>query len=445
MTWVTQILAEYICQLRSDDIPPSARKMAKKCILDLVGSAIVGYSTNASRAVRDFSLKLYSAGPSSVWFSGSQLQAPAAAFINSTSASALDLDDGHRASGGHPGASIIPAAMAVAQEVQAGSKELLTAIVLGYDVAVRIAAARDFSALDTFSTGRWCSYGAAAAGGWLRQLAPDILAEALAIAGVQSPGLSAAGYSSVMGNSVKEGIPWSTLTGLSALDLAVQGFTGPTDILDHVDYYVPEKIAASLGDSFAIETVYFKPYSCCRWIHSAIDALCELMVESQLEAREIEKVEVYTFERALRLNNYPSPKTLESAQYSIPFCLAVVALENKEALLPMKPELLGRSDLVAFARNIELYLDPVLDKLFPGCTPALVILKTTRGSFRKLIENPLGDTSNPLGLDELKAKFSHLAQGYLSSRKQHEMMEAILSIEEGDLKRLFHLLQQQES
>ena len=82
----------------------------------------------------------------------------------------------------------------------------------------------------------------------------------------------------------------------------MQGFTGPTDILDHVDYYVPEKIAASLGDSFAIETVYFKPYSCCRWIHSAIDALCELMVESQLEAREIEKVEVYTFERALRLN-----------------------------------------------------------------------------------------------------------------------------------------------
>jgi len=445
MPWVTQILAEYICQLHSDDIPLSAREVARKCILDLVGSAIVGYRSSAAGAIRDLSLGLFSAGPSSVWFSDSQLQAPAAAFINSASASALDLDDGHRASGGHPGASIIPAAMAVAQEVKAGGKELLTAIVLGYDVAVRVAAARDFSNLDTFATGRWCSYGAVATGGWLRKLAPQILAEALAIAGVQSPGLSAAGYSSIMGNSAKEGIPWSTLTGLSALNLAEKGFTGPTDILDHVDYYDPEKITAGIGDSFAIETVYFKPYSCCRWIHSAIDALCELMVENHLEAGEIEKVQVYTFERALRLNNYPSPDTLESAQYSIPFCLAVAALEKKEALLPMGSELLGRPDLVAFARNVELYIDPVLDKLFPGCTPARVILKTKRGSFPKLIENPWGDTSNPLGLDELKDKFSHISRRYLSPQKQQEIMGAILSIEEDDLKRLFHLLQHLES
>jgi len=445
MPWVTQLLAEYICQLCSDDISLSAREMAKKCILDLMGSAIAGSSTSAATAIRDFSLKHFSKGSSSVWLSDSRLQAPAAAYVNSASASALDLDDGHRASGGHPGASIIPAAMAVAQEVEARGEDLLTAIVLGYDVAVRIAAARDFSKLDTFSTGRWCLYGAVVTGGWLRQLAPDILAEALSIAGVQSPGMSAAGYSAVMGNSVKEGIPWSTLTGLSALHLAKQGFTGPTDILDHVDYYAPEKITAGIGDCFAIETVYFKPYACCRWIHSAIDALCELMVDNQLETGEIKKVKVYTFERALRLNNYLSPSTLESAQYSIPFCLAVAALEKKEALLPMKSEMLGRPDLVTFARNIELYIDPVLDKLFPGCTPARVILKTTHGSFQKLIENPLGDTSNPLKLDELKAKFSHLTQRYLSSKRQKEIMEAIFSIEEGGLKRLFNLLQQEKS
>jgi hypothetical protein len=75
--------------------------------------------------------------------------------------------------------------------------------------------------------------GAAAAGGRLRRMNPDNLAQALAIAGVQAPGLSAAGYSQVMGNSTKEGIPWATLTGLSALWLADKGFTGPVDILDH--------------------------------------------------------------------------------------------------------------------------------------------------------------------------------------------------------------------
>ena len=98
-------------------------------------------------------------------------------------------------------------------------------------------------------------------------------AEAMAVAGVLSPGLSAAGYSKVMGNHAKEGIPWATMTGLWAADLAAGGFTGPLDILDHPDYYDAAKILAGLGEGFAVDAIYFKPYACCRWIHSALDGL----------------------------------------------------------------------------------------------------------------------------------------------------------------------------
>ncbi len=244
-------LARFACELAPDNIPVSAYDAAKKCILDLVAASAAGSRSTAAMAVLDMSERLFSSGRSDVWFSVKTFNAPGAAYVNSTFASALDLDDGHREAMGHPGASIIPAALAVAQETNASGRELLAAIVIGYEVAVRVAAARDHAAQDTLATGRWCAYGAAAAGGWLRHMPPKKLAEAFAVAGVHAPGLSAAGYSQIMGNSAKEGIPWATLTGLSALWLADKGFTGPTDILDHADYYDSNKIISGLGNSFA--------------------------------------------------------------------------------------------------------------------------------------------------------------------------------------------------
>jgi len=393
--WVTEALADYISSTRPKDLTPVAREMARRCILDLVGAAAAGFETAAARAVRNVVPRIFARGAAAVWFSDWRLQGSPAAMLNSSAASALDLDDGHRAAGGHPGASIIPAAVAGAEEVEAGAEELLAAIVIGYEVGIRVAAARDFAALDTLSSGRWCAYGAAAAAGFLRKMAPQKLAQALAIAGVQAPGLSASGYSAVMGNNVKEGIPWSTLTGLVALDLADQGFTGPTDILDHPSYYDRAAIVAGLGFGFAIEKVYFKPYSCCRWSHSALDALLGLLAEHHINPGEIRKVDVYTFSRATRLNNAVNPHSLEGAQYSVPFALAVAALRGERALLPLPPECLGQPDLVAFAEKVKLHSDPDLDLSFPAKTQARVVLGTSRGDYEKLVVDAQGDPPIP--------------------------------------------------
>jgi 2-methylcitrate dehydratase PrpD len=429
--WVIEALAEYISSLRPEDVTPSALEMAKRCVLDLMGAAMAGSETAAACAVRNAVPRIFAGGPAAVWFRGLRLQGAASAMINSAAASALDLDDGHRAAGGHPGASVIPAAVAVAEEVEASAEELLAAIVTGYEVGIRVAAARNFAILDTLSTGRWCSYGAAAAGGFLRKIAPKRLAQALAIAGVQAPGLSAAGYSSVMGNSVKEGIPWSTLTGLVALDLADQGFTGPMDILDHPSYYDRKEILANLGSTFAIEKVYFKPYSCCRWSHSAIDALLQLMAVHHIGPGEITRVEVHTFSRALRLNNSVNPDSLEGAQYSVPFVLAVAGLCGEQALLPMPAECLGQPDLVAFAKNVELHVDPELDRAFPGKTPARVILRTRSGDYERLVMDALGDSANPLDLPGLESKFRTLTRAVLPPQKQEGMIAAVRNFERG--------------
>ena len=372
--------------------------------------------------------RLGAAGSADTWFGGGRRQAVFAAFANSAAASALDLDDGHRAAGGHPGAAVIPAVLAVAQEVQAGWSEVLAALVAGYEVGVRISAARDFSALDTLATGRWCAYGVAAAASRLRRLTVRQTAESMAVAGVLSPGLSAAGYSHVMGNHAKEGIPWATLTGLWAAELAAGGFTGPLDILDHRGYYDAEKILVGLGESFAVDGVYFKPYACCRWIHCALDGLCDLMERHSLRAADISAIEVHTFARALRLNNHPDPDNLESAQYSLPFCMAAVAVEGKDGLLPMRAGLLHRPDLVALAGRISLHVDAGLDRMFPEFTAARVVLRTHRESLEAYCRHPLGDPVNPMDWGMLVHKFQHVTKGLLSPARQKEIIQAVQSL-----------------
>ena len=207
--------------------------------------------------------------------------------------------------------------------------EILLAIAAGYEVGCRISAARELEKLPTMSTGRWCAYGAAAAVGRLRRLDAERLAQALAIAGIQSPEMSAAGYSRIMGNQVKEGIPWATMTGIMAVYLAESGLTGPLDILDHEAYFQAGDILEGLGEDWAIDRVYFKPYACCRWNHAALDALLALKDRHHLDGADIEAIEVHTFKRALKLTNETNPDTVEGAQYSLPFCLAVAAVRRR--------------------------------------------------------------------------------------------------------------------
>ena len=427
--WTLEILAEYICGLAPSDIPAASRAMARHCLLDLAGAAVAGAPTVAARALRRLARHHYAPGPAAVWFAADRRMAPAAALANSAAASALDIDDGHRLAGGHPGASIIPAVLATAEETGVSGAAVLAAVVIGYEIAVRVAAARDFSRLDTLSTGRWCAYGAAAAAAWLKGLPPAATVQAMAVAGVLSPGLSAAGYSTLMGNHVKEGIPFATFTGLTAAALAADGFNGPTDILDHPHYYDAPRIVADLGHRFAIERVYFKPYACCRWIHSALDALSDLMAEHRMAAGDIESIRVDTFARALRLNPYADPDNLEAGQYSLPFCLALLAAEGPQALLPMTEAALHQPATVSLARRITLACDPALDDLFPQKAPARVtVCAGGRRHVRQVID-PLGDPDRPMGWDRLVEKFRRLTRQQLDAKRQDRMVATIDAME----------------
>ena len=431
-------LATYACNLPT--LPKSARVSAVRCVFDLIGAAIAGHRTSGGRAACAAAPRAWGTGPAACWFSGERLTVPGAAFANAAIASALDLDDGHRAASGHPGAAVIPAVLATAEAIGANAERVLTAIALGYEIGVRISAARDFKSLHTFDSGLWCGQGAAVAAGWLRGLGPDAIANAIAIAGTTAPGQTATGYTRLMGNNVKEGIPWATATGLTAVELAANGFTGPVDLLDDDARYDQAVLTEGLGQGWRIEDTYFKLYSCCRWAHAAIDGMLEIRAQEEVAAADIVAVRIETFAQTLALNNDLVPPTLEAAQYSVPFCVAAAAVHGPAALLPLEEPMLADRAVLDCAPKITVTVDPALDSLFPAAVPARVIVETGDARFSRMIVAPRGEPTNPLGWDDLRAKFEALAKNRLPPSATTALIDAFASLDSGDLRPLLAAL-----
>jgi 2-methylcitrate dehydratase PrpD len=444
--YATRTLADYVSDCGPEQLTESVKDKTLCCMLDLVTAAIAGYDTPSAVAVRRVARHLFGAGPSPVWFSGQTLNRTGAAFCNAAAASALDLDDGHRAARGHPGAAIIPAALAVAGDITCSRDEIVMAIALGYEVGVRIAAAQNPNAIKSRQSGRWVGYGAAAAASRLSGATPVRLSQALAISGVLAPNQDAngsSGYSKLTGNDVKEGIPWSVATGLTALHLAECGFTGPEDILDHGSHFDTSSIVGDLGKPGKIEGTYFKTYSCCRYIHPAIDAFSDLETRHRVTHHEIAMIEVEIFAWALQLGNRVDPENLTDIQYSLPYCLAIAAIEGSQALASISVNLLDRPDLADFARKVRLSVDGEIDRRFPAETLARVtIVSKTCECFVSPVTTPRGDVGRPMHWTDIRDKFREITATKMSEKRQGMLLDGFEQFRHGDAALLLERLAQ---
>ncbi len=130
-TSATLTFAQYLREFDAARLLPDVRSMAASCVLDVLGSAAAGHAAPAVAGLREVARSAFGTGDAAVWFSGARLTAPGAVFCNSAAASALDLDDGNRSARGHPGAAVIPAALAAAAEVEASADDFVAAVVGG--------------------------------------------------------------------------------------------------------------------------------------------------------------------------------------------------------------------------------------------------------------------------------------------------------------------------
>lgn len=411
-------LADFVAGHQEGTLPQSARESAALLVTDLIAAAAAGLNSSLALAARAACAEAYGPGRARVWLTDQSSSIAGAAMVNAAAASALDIDDGHRGAAGHPGAGVIPAALAVGQSIGASNVRMLEAIALGYDVALRVASSRPSATIDTYCSGRWVGFGVAAAAGRLLDLDARQLAHAMAIAGAEGPVILPR---SKLGSTVKEGIPPAVVAGLTAAFRARAGGTGPIDLLDDDERFSRNVLVSGLGESWWLEQCYLKPYACCRYMHAAVDAILAL----RQPGKPIVELRIETFPQGLRLSNARAPETLEGGQYSYYFSSAVAALYGARALQPVDPSLLNDPDVLGLAGRISLCAHEEFADSFPARTPCRVILDQGDGAQTLTVQHPLGDVGNPMSRMQVCEKFRRITAQSLSLQKQDEVLTAL--------------------
>ena len=160
MTTTTQLVSDFIHETDFGDLPQGVRHQARRCFLDLVGVAAAGRATPLSRIVRSHAA-INTALPSArLFFDGRSTGVAQAAMANAATIDSLDGHDGHRLTKGHAGIAVLPAVMAFATPApDQSTDELLTALVVGYEVALRAGITLHRIAGDYHSSGAWNALG----------------------------------------------------------------------------------------------------------------------------------------------------------------------------------------------------------------------------------------------------------------------------------------------
>ncbi len=435
---VAETLARWAVNLRPEALPEDVLAKAEDVIIDAIACALAGSRTEGAQRVHNVARStLFGKGDAILWFDTATLHPTAAAFANSASASMLDLDDGHRNALGHPGAAIVPAILAFADPDDKGI-DVLCSIVAAYEVCIRVGCSEHQKA---YHTGNWSGLGASVAAGLGLGLNSDQLMNALVVIAYHGPRVSDLTLSQDMGANVKESIPWSVVTGLMANDLAAQGFTGCRDALNIEERYDSVVSLKGLAEghfhshkgpvSHAILRTYFKRYACCRWIHSPVEALLQIMREQDISAEEVEDISVETFLQAANLNNLTDPPSIESLQYSVPYCMAIAAILGEDALSPATSECLHRTEIIKFAEKISVERDLTMDSSYPFKTPSRVSVTTAKGTFVAMIEELWGDPDRALARADLVGKFKTLSHGLLSNNQVMKIVAGVEGLRDG--------------
>ena len=427
----TRALASFSSELVYENIPDTAVRFAKMLFLDWLGSAIVGSTQRPTKLLLKIIDELGGTPESTIVAHTRKASCLNAALVNGAMSHIVELDDVHKSSILHPGAVVIPAALAMSEREGADGKSLLTAIVAGYDVAIRIGEAVNPSHYRYWHTTGTCgTFGAAVAAGKILGLDTDGMVDALGSAGTQAAGLWEFASNGSMSKHLHPGK--AAANGVLSALLARNGFTGASTIIEGTrgfceamsDSYDVSRMTASLGKQFRILEVSLKPYASCRHTHSVIDAILKIRAQTKIHPQDVERIRVKTYSVALQIAGNERPRTPFEAKFSLSYCVSVALVKGKAGLDSFSNESLSDQAIRDLMGKVEVIADPEFDKQYPGKWPAKAELKTRDGKeYSALVEFPLGDPENPIKDMDLQAKFKSLA----STALKPERVECIVN------------------
>jgi len=432
----TQALAEFAAGLAFEAVPAAVVRRAEDLFLDWFASALAGKDARPVETIARF---IEAMGPSD---GGSEIlihrrgSSPlVAAIANAAASHVAEQDDVHNGSVFHPATVVFPAALAVAQALGASGRELLTAVVAGYEVGIRVGEFLGRSHYRIFhTTGTAGTFAAAAAVGRLLQLTPAQMRHALGSAGTQSAGLWE--FLRDAADSKQLHTAHAAGAGLTAAYLARDGFTGARRILDGAQGLAagtsqdadPTRLADGLGTRWALAETSFKFHAACRHTHPAADALQQLLREHRLAAGDIRAVTALVHQAALDvLGPVTDPQTVHQAKFSMGTVLGLIAVHGRAGLTEFDSN--WRDAAVrAVHDKVAMRLDPEVDGAYPARWIGKVVVETLDGrTLAATVLEPKGDPGNTLTRPELEDKAQALA-AYRNGATPDEMQRVIARI-----------------
>ena len=432
---ISEALAGFVTTTRKADLPSQVLTMARQSLLDWSGSAIRGSVEPPARMLIDLAREEGGQPRARALPDGWKTSVTWAARINAAASHTMEMDDLHPASVLHPGAPVMPAALAMGEALDSSGVELIEAIVVGYEIAIRAGEAAGGTHYDYWHTTATCgTFGAAMAAAKLLKLDSEQIIHALGAAGTQAAGLWVFLEDGAMSKQLHPA--HAAAAGVVAAELARRGFTaarrifeGPKGFLDAMSAEPqPELLTRGLGSEFRLTDNSFKKHAACRHTHSAIDAVLELRGDG-IEPEKIERVTVAVYPAACALLNGVRPTTAYTAKFSLPFTVATALSRGHATLADFED--VNATDIKALIPNIEVVRDESLGENYPEKWPARVTLRSRDGTERSaLVEYPRGDSRNPLSQDELEEKFRTLTTDLLSPDQQDHLVRASSGIED---------------
>ena len=418
-------------------MPAATRHSVKRLLLDYLGVALAGSQSESGVIARRFAREQGSGAQSQLFgdLFGNKGKASmtAAAFANAISSHSIELDDIDVLALFHFSPPVYSSALAVADATHASGKDLIAALAAGCEMMERVSRAANNSLRNrAFHTTPTCGvFGATIAASKLLKLNAEKITHALGMAGAQASGLM-----EMYGPSMQKRFnPGPTArNGVTAALMAQLGFTGADTIFEgergflraFTDKNFPKRLVEGINKPYQLD-IEFKPYSCARPIHNAID--CALAVRKQ-PGFDVKKIKSIHFERhsdwALYHQN-KAPRTYHEAQVSLPFSVAVAFIEG-QALLKQYSNRNIKNLLVKAISNAHTIT--VNDKLPRGVSCKMTLRQTDGKTFMSQIDYPKGSIQNPMSDAELLAKFTSLASPVIGAPRAKLLATAVMQIEE---------------
>jgi len=438
-----QILADFAAALTWDDIPPAVRERAKLQILDALGTGIAANAYPFAARVLAGVNALGGTGDCSVIGQIQPLSARDAALANGMLMHGLDFDDTHLGSIVHATVACLPAALAVAESINASGRDLLVAYIAGMETAIRIGLAADgrFHHAGYHATGISSHFSSAVVAGKLLGLDASALTMAQGIAGSTASGIQVFLEEGAWTKRFHPG--WGASAGITAAFLAKNGFKAPRRPYEgkfglfesHVQAHAAEvdsnRLIDGLGSRWLLAETAIKPYPVCHFIHGAADAAIEL--SRDLSAADIVAVEALLPEATLPIVAEPhaakiAPKTDYEAKFSAQFVLATCLARGRFGLAELSDTAFADAELLGLSTKVSCKADPdsAFPKFFSG--GVAVTLRDGRVLSRHVRVNS-GAGERALDLDGVSGKFRACAAMAVSPGKAEAIRDTVLSLE----------------